>query len=808
MRIVIPGFSGLNKRLAPQRIAETESTDCLDCDFRSGDLRGYLTDTGPVTTTHPGANVTIFEYDSTKTLVATGVYDIVRSPIVEDTKARIYFTKYDQTDLTNRVGIIDSTMLSAGVNGIADINSYKALGVPAPRTPVTPSSIQQSGTLTKIIISTSADAIVTVPASDVAKVNFTSGDSLLLTCPGFSTTAYTVNKVAIDASGNADLYLKNTRRAWKNFTLKFTSGQTTITFSCVAHGFNDGDQVFLSHIKPADTTFPPSNLRALVGLNQVFQVTSATANEFQLQFYDTTNSWTTLVRSSKATTTGTFTTQKKIALLAPWDSLFPDATLATSSSTNLPLHAPSITALSNASYEGNFIYGSGTPIDQVTDFTATWQNADTADLVRDRAYLVTFVNSYGDESAPSSPTEIITVAPKSPVTFDKLSMFLESFDTTNYPLSAYASITEIRLYRTDSTGAWRLVTTDSGDITGTKTKIIRVVNGAIQLKSDGNIYVDTATDSSLGETLVTQGWDVAPKGVQGLISVPGGMVLGFKQRTVYPSVAYIPYAYPVANRLATDADIVGLVGTAAGIAVLTNGMPYLVTGSDPSSLSMVKLEKPYACASRTSIVDMGDFGIYASPDGLIAVMGAEIKVLTEETLTRAQWQAYNPSTIIAGRAEGKYIATYLDGSTRKGFVYDTVTGSFSPLTLAAVGFFNSPKTDILRYATADGSLYQWGQGTTYRSYFWKSKVFQLPKPSLFGCAQVVAYGISTDTPLTFKLFDYDTGTQIGSSISVTAANPFRLPSGARYQNLQITLEGKASVSNVVVATTIDELKEV
>lgn len=801
MRIVIPGFSGLNKRLAPQRIAETESTECLDCDFRSGDLRGYLTDTGPVTTTHPGANVTIFEYDSTKTIVSSGVYDIVRSPIVEDTKGRIYFTKYDQADLTNRVGIIDSTMLSAGVNGIADVSSYKALGVPAPRTPVTPSSIQQSGTLIKLTISTSADAIVTVPATDVAKVNFASGDSLLLDCPGFSTTAYTVNKVAIDASGNADLYLKNTKRSWKNFTLKFIKGQTTITFSCAAHGFNEGDQVFLSHLKnnSANTTFPPSNLNS-AGVNQVFQVTSATANDFQLQYYDTTNGWTTLVRSSAATADGSFATQKQIALLAPWDSTFPNTTL--------PSHPPQLTAAGNANYQGLFIYGSGTPIDQSADFTATWQNADTADLVRDRAYLVTFVNSYGDESAPSSPTEIITVAPKSPVTFDSLSMFLESFDTTNYPLSVYATITEIRLYRTDSTGAWRLVTTDSGDTTGTKTKIIRVVNGAIQLKSDGNIYVDTATDSSLGETLVTQGWDVAPKGVQGLISVPGGMVLGFKQRTVYPSVAYIPYAYPVANRLATDADIVGLVGTAAGIAVLTNGMPYLVTGSDPSSLTMVKLEKPYACASHTSIVDMGDFGIYASPDGLIAVMGAEVKVLTEETLTRAQWQAYNPSTIIAGRAEGKYIATYLDGSTRKGFVYDTITGSFSPLTLSAVGFYNSPKTDVLRYATADGSLYQWGQGTTYRSYFWRSKVFQLPKPSLFGCAQVVAYGISTDTPLTFKLFDYDTGTQIGSSISVTASNPFRLPSGARYQNLQITLEGKASVSNVVVATTIDELKEV
>jgi hypothetical protein len=201
---------------------------------------------------------------------------------------------------------------------------------------------------------------------------------------------------------------------------------------------------------------------------------------------------------------------------------------------------------------------------------------------------------------------------------------------------------EVRLYRTDETGTFRLVTTDSLTSDSTKYNIIRVfrtgTTQTIQLKPDGNIFVDKLTDAQLGEPLTTTGWYPPPQGVQGIVSAPNGVIVGFKGKTVYASVPYVPYAYPVAYQTATDADIMGLVTTASGVAVLTNQMPYIMIGTDPSSWSMVKLQIPAACVSHQSIVDMGTFGVYAGPEGLMAIDGVEVKNLTQDKLTRAQWQ--------------------------------------------------------------------------------------------------------------------------------------------------------------------------
>jgi hypothetical protein len=34
---------------------------------------------------------------------------------------------------------------------------------------------------------------------------------------------------------------------------------------------------------------------------------------------------------------------------------------------------------------------------------------------------------------------------------------------------------------------------------------------------------------------------------------------------------------------------------------------------------------------------MGEFAIYASPDGLVAIAGANVEILTKSIMTRAQW---------------------------------------------------------------------------------------------------------------------------------------------------------------------------
>ncbi len=43
-RITVPGFSGVVRITAPQRLEDHQAQEAVDCDFRSGDLRPYYGD--------------------------------------------------------------------------------------------------------------------------------------------------------------------------------------------------------------------------------------------------------------------------------------------------------------------------------------------------------------------------------------------------------------------------------------------------------------------------------------------------------------------------------------------------------------------------------------------------------------------------------------------------------------------------------------------------------------------------------------------------------------------------------------------
>ena len=213
---------------------------------------------------------------------------------------------------------------------------------------------------------------------------------------------------------------------------------------------------------------------------------------------------------------------------------------------------------------------------------------DVASSKRDRAYLVTWVNGYGEEGPPSDPTTVFSVTPDITVNFS-------SFPTETLNGANDYWITKMRLYRTDANGNWRYVT---------------------ELAYGTQTYADSKLDGDLGEILPTEGWYAPPDNMKGLTMMPGGCFIGFYGKTVLGSKPYVPYAYPYENRVQVDQNIVGLVCTAAGVVVLTEGNPSLLIGTDPSSWAVVKLEIPQSCTNAQSIVDMGDYGLFASPDGL------------------------------------------------------------------------------------------------------------------------------------------------------------------------------------------------
>jgi hypothetical protein len=212
------------------------------------------------------------------------------------------------------------------------------------------------------------------------------------------------------------------------------------------------------------------------------------------------------------------------------------------------------------------------------------------------------------------------------------------------------------------------------------------------------------------------------------------------------------------------------------------------------------LEMSQGCVAERSVVSMGSGVAWASEDGLCWYGSGGARILTAGLMTREDWQALKPETIIGKMYEGLYFGSYDDGSGRKGFLIDPASPQglyFLDMGHVAMHF------DELRdqiYVLDGTSIKKWDAGLamTYRA---RSKQFQAPHPMNFGAAEVTADAY----PVTFRLFADGV---LKHTQSVTGRNPFRLPSGFLAQDWQIEIEGANAVQGVAIGTSIAELAQV
>jgi hypothetical protein len=396
-----------------------------------------------------------------------------------------------------------------------------------------------------------------------------------------------------------------------------------------------------------------------------------------------------------------------------------------------------------------------------------------------RFYVWTYVTSEGQESAPSPVSDQVEVLPWQSVTVTT---------GTTVP-SGYANIARKRIYRTDRLGTYRLVTNElaSGSTSLDTSKDLAVGTATFE---------DDATDEDLAEEIPTTDWDIPPDDLHHIVALPSGVIVGLSKNEVIISEPGIPYAYPVKYRLPMDYPGVAAGATANGVVIGTEGTPYLLAGSDPASMSLHRIEVQQACVSARSMVDMGDYVIYASPEGLVAVSGTDAKVVTTDVITRAQWQAYVPSSIKGFLYEQKYIGFYDTGSAQGGFLFDPAEASLVFFSINPTGGYSDPATGNL-YLQIGSNIQLWDSGSAL-TYTWKSRRVLLDVAINPAAARVDASAY----PVTFKL--YGDGSLVHTQ-TVADGRAFRLPAGYRAFAFEAELTGTVDVRRVVVATSMAEL---
>jgi hypothetical protein len=392
-----------------------------------------------------------------------------------------------------------------------------------------------------------------------------------------------------------------------------------------------------------------------------------------------------------------------------------------------------------------------------------------------RVYVFTYVTSYGEEGPPSPVSSTVDVLPGGYCDLSNLG--------TTAP-TGYGNITAKRIYRT---------------LSGSLATEFQFVD---EIPIGNATYRDTKTGTQLQEVIPSVNYDPPPASGFGICQMANGITLIMDGYDIYPSEAYLPHAYPPAYRQTCDYPIVGAKSFGSMAVIGTTGVPYLLYGSDPSALTLQKLQDPQACVSKRSMCVVPGGVMYASPDGLVMVdANGSVTVATDPFMTRDEWQTLVPSSIRGYVHDGRYIGFYNTGSVQGGFVFEPREGDAAITLLDA--YASAGYSDLVNdslYLQIGTDIVKWHAGAGQMTYTWKSRLNLLPYPDIYSCAQVIASAY----PVTFKL--YGDGV-LKHTQTVASRAPFRLTGGSRYQSIEVELSGTAEVAEVHVAHSIAELKE-
>ncbi len=408
-------------------------------------------------------------------------------------------------------------------------------------------------------------------------------------------------------------------------------------------------------------------------------------------------------------------------------------------------------------------------------FTINGTDSDPENFADDetRFYLMTYVTEYGEEGPPGPVSGILTIDEPSTQT---VSMTLPT------PATNTANITAKRLYRTSTTAD--------------ATEFFFVSEYPVATTS----ITDNILATGLGAALETDDFLPPPANMQGLVLGPNGIAAGFAGNELLFSEPFLPYAWPNAYKRSLEFNIVAIATAGTSFVVATEGKPYFFNGVSPDAMSEQQMEISQSCVSARSMVDMGNYVIYASPDGLVGVREQGAELLTEKILDKKTWATYNPETIHAYKYEDFYIAFYGDtnnnGSGTGGFSYDPNTGQFVTFDTYATAGFNDLKEDELYFIQSD-QLLTWETAVGNYSYTYKSKKHRI-QDSSFTCAK-----IHTDSPSNVNFKVWANGELITDLTPITTEVIRLAP--RRATDWEFEVSGTGAVSRVTLATSMGEL---
>lgn len=337
-----------------------------------------------------------------------------------------------------------------------------------------------------------------------------------------------------------------------------------------------------------------------------------------------------------------------------------------------------------------------------------------------RAYLYTYVSTFGEEGPPSPPT--VANGPADAVW---------GITIPSIPGSALTdrSLGSIRLYRT--------VTGNSG----VATYYLITEFGGTGAQTLNDTFPDTYVASN--SAIPSIGWNPPPDFMKGMVQMPNGVIAGWSgESDIWFCEPYRPHAWPPQYNVTVDSPVVGLGVTGNSLVVATRGAPSVISGTHPAQMAQINLGVPESCTSRQSIISTPQGVYYSSPNGIVLAGPGGVQNLTDPLITREEWVAYcDPYNIRAARHGTSYVAVPVGaGSSGTGFLIDAGDTGFEWLDLGTnvanlVTDFWSGETFIIQGGVV--KHFNPAVVTAMNPYTWTSKKFVSPQPVNFSTAKIL-----------------------------------------------------------------------
>ena len=338
-------------------------------------------------------------------------------------------------------------------------------------------------------------------------------------------------------------------------------------------------------------------------------------------------------------------------------------------------------------------------------------------------------------------------------------------------------------------------------------------------------FVDDFNFRSLTSTLESNEYDPPPEDLQGLTVVQNNILAGFVGNDIYFTEPGRFHAWPIKYKVSLEYDVVGITSLGTDLFVMTEGYPYVISGSDPAVLLTSRYATNYPCLSKRSIVQTDGGIMYATHEGLaLASLTGGVTIITAAVHSPDTWNAtLDPATIVGTFYDSLYFASHSGGSFfyRPGQGANT-TGDIIDQTLVFTATWTDDGTGFLYYTTGtSGDILRWDDPTQPAvSYVWKSKVLVAQVPFNMGAARVVADYAGTTVPPIWGEYDavwaeadilWDALPPVEFRLyadkelvlftELDSSNVFRLPAGYKTDTYEVEVLGSTRIRAIHLGET-------